>query len=118
MNFETAVRTVLAKALIFEGRASRAEFWWWFLAYLIAIVLASGIDALLFGGMAIAGGLVWLALLLPNLSVSVRRLHDRGLAGWWVLLMLIPVVGGLILLILLAQAGEPGENGYGPPPLA
>jgi uncharacterized membrane protein YhaH (DUF805 family) len=43
--------------------------------------------------MAIAGGLVWLALLLPNLSVAVRRLHDRGLAGWWVLLMLIPVIG-------------------------
>lgn len=50
------------------------------------------------------------------LAAGVRRLHDTGRSGWWLLVSLVPIVGGIILLVLLASAGEPGPNRYGPPP--
>ena len=117
MNFEQAVRTVLSRALVFEGRAPRAEYWWWVLAYLLVLLIASGIDGMLFGGAQILSSLASLALLLPTLAVAVRRLHDRGLTGWWVLLGLIPLLGSLILIFIFVQPSEAETNAYGPPPI-
>lgn len=61
--------------------------------------------------------LFWLATIVPSLAVTIRRLHDTGKSGWWVLLGLIPFVG-LVLLVFLALDGEPGDNQYGPSPKA
>ena len=61
-------------------------------------------------------GLASLALLLPNLSVAIRRLHDTDHSGWWVLIGLIPIVGFIVLLIFYLRQSDPGENQYGPPP--
>jgi uncharacterized membrane protein YhaH (DUF805 family) len=60
----------------------------------------------------------WLAVFLPGLGVDIRRLHDTDRSGWWVLLGLIPLAGGLALLVLFALAGTPGPNRYGPSPSA
>ena len=67
-------------------------------------------------GVGLLQGLYSLAILLPSLAVTVRRLHDTGRTGWWVLISLVPVIGGLILLIFMVLDSEPGTNQYGPNP--
>jgi uncharacterized membrane protein YhaH (DUF805 family) len=62
-------------------------------------------------------GLFALAILLPSLAVSVRRLHDTGRSGWWLLIGLIPIIGSITMLIFTATEGEPGDNTYGASPL-
>ena len=93
----------------FSGRSGRAEYWWFFLFWLIAILVTGVINENL-------GGIVWLALLLPNLAVSVRRLHDIGKSGLFYLLNLIPVFGGLLLLYWAVQPSD-SDNDYGPAPV-
>lgn len=106
---------VLGNYANFNGRAGRPEFWWFFLANLIVSLvlnaLAAGAD--LFGVLAILYGL---AVLVPSIAVGVRRLHDIGKPGVWILIGLIPIVGAIILIVWAAQPGEPGPNAYGPPP--
>ena len=112
-------RVVLERYALFSGRAGRAEFWWFFLANLIvgAILSLLGRAATIF---VILYALYGLALIIPSLAVSIRRLHDIGRSGWWILIGLIPIVGVIVLLIFHATAGEPLPNSYGPtpPPLA
>ena len=62
------------------------------------------------------GGVYSLAVLIPAFAVSVRRLHDTDRSGWWLLIELIPIIGGLVLLIFMVQDSQPGENQYGPNP--
>src|SRR5215469_4284354 len=94
----------------FNGRARRAEFWWYILVYfIIAIVL--GVVQNILGLGTLLTGLLSLALLLPNLGVGVRRMHDTNRSGWWILL---PIVN----LVFWAQPGTPGANPYGPDPKA
>jgi uncharacterized membrane protein YhaH (DUF805 family) len=105
----------------FSGRARRKEFWMFFLFYFIFALVLSIIDGLLGWGFAdgtfgILYMLFVLAALLPYLAVTVRRLHDTGRSGWWYFIMLIPLVGPIWLIVLLATDGEPGENQYGPNP--
>ena len=76
---------------------------------------ANIIDAII-GTFGVVSGLAALALLLPNLSVAIRRLHDTDHSGWWVLIGLIPIVGFIVLLIFYLRESDPGENQYGPPP--
>ena len=124
MNMTTAVKTVLGKYAVFSGRASRSEYWWWLLAMIILFTVLGIIDgalvAPLLGFEAFqpdAGQpvsfLVSLGLLLPNLAVSVRRLHDTDRSGWWLLLGLIPVIGTIVLLIFYVQPGNDDSNQYG-----
>jgi uncharacterized membrane protein YhaH (DUF805 family) len=112
-------RVVLERYALFSGRAGRAEFWWFFLANLIvgAILSILGRAATIF---VILYALYGLALIIPSLAVSIRRLHDIGRSGWWILIGLIPIVGVIVLLIFHATAGEAQPNAYGPtpPPLA
>ncbi|GAA3029358.1 DUF805 domain-containing protein [Streptomyces olivoverticillatus] len=82
------------------------------ISVIISILLAV-VDAAL-GTTPVLGSLYSLAVLLPSLAVAVRRLHDTDRSGWWVLLSLIPIVGGIILLIFLASASKPQDNAYGP----
>lgn len=114
MSFMDAVKAVLTNYVGFSGRARRSEFWYFFLFNVIVSIVASVIDRVI--GMSIVGLLVSLALLLPGLAVAIRRLHDTGRSGWWVLIALIPIVGAIILIVFCVQDSQPGQNPYGPNP--
>jgi uncharacterized membrane protein YhaH (DUF805 family) len=115
VTFGEAVRSGFDHYVKFDGRASRPAFWWWFLFGILVGIGASIIDAII-GSFGVVSGLAALALLLPNLSVAIRRLHDTGHTGWWVLISLIPIIGFIVLLIFYLRESDPGENQYGPPP--
>jgi uncharacterized membrane protein YhaH (DUF805 family) len=118
MNWYLAV---LKKYAVFSGRARRKEYWMFTLFNLIFLIVAMIVDNVV--GTAIKGvgyGLFYclyaLAVLLPSLGVSVRRLHDVGKSGWFLLIAFIPIVGAIWLLVLMCTDGMPGENAYGPNP--
>jgi uncharacterized membrane protein YhaH (DUF805 family) len=115
VTFAEAVRSGFDHYVKFDGRASRPAFWWWFLFGILVGIGATIIDAII-GSFGVVSGLAGLALLLPNLSVAIRRLHDTGHTGWWVLIGLIPIIGFIVLLIFYLRQSDPGENQYGPPP--
>jgi uncharacterized membrane protein YhaH (DUF805 family) len=113
MGFSEAVKSGFDHYTTFDGRASRAAYWWWFLFAIIAAIAASILDAII--GSTIIAILVSLGLLLPNISVGIRRLHDINKTGWWILIGLIPLIGFIILIIFYVQQGDAGPNDYGPP---
>ena len=120
MSFPDAVRSVLSKYATFSGRARRSEYWWYVLFYAILAILASIIDSAMGtdpGRTGIVGTILGLALLLPSIAVSVRRLHDTGRSGWWLLLALVPIVGAIVLIVWYCQDSH-GDNQYGPSPKA
>ena len=100
------------KNFCFEGRAARAEFWYWVLAcVVISFVLGIGDK---FIGRPILSGLFSLAVLLPTLGAAARRLHDSGKTALLLLLALIPGIGALIVLLLCIPEGQKADNQYGP----
>ena len=114
MGFTEAVRTGFAKYATFSGRAARSEYWYWTLFVFVVSIGLAIIDNLLFGsGIGVVQSLFDLAILLPGIAVAVRRLHDIDRTGWWLLLGLAPVVGGIILLVWFCLRGTPGRNRYG-----
>lgn len=111
----------LQKYADFSGRAPRPEYWWFVLAQIVVLLVAMMLDSLLGTEIGDMGyGFIYLitalALLIPAIAVGVRRLHDTGRSGWWLLIALIPLVGAIILLVFFASKGNPGDNEYGPPP--
>jgi uncharacterized membrane protein YhaH (DUF805 family) len=113
MTFTEAIKSGFDHYVKFDGRASRPAFWWWFLFAILVGVGASIIDAVL-GTHGVLGALAGLALLLPGLSVSIRRLHDTDHTGWWVLIGVIPIIGFIVLLVFYLREGDAGQNKYGP----
>ena len=111
MTMQGSVKSVFTKYLIFEGRASRPEYWWFQLAYWMAIIISMLIPV--FGFVLMT--LVVLGCTLPNLAVGSRRLHDSNKSGWYQLIGLVPVVGTIGLIVLLALPSDTGENQYGSP---
>ena len=112
---------VLKKYADFSGRARRKEYWMFALFNVVFLFIAVGLDNIL--GVAIPNvgyGLFYilyvLAVLVPSLAVSVRRLHDVGKSGWMILISFIPIVGGIWLLVLTVTDSTPGENQYGANP--
>ena len=99
----------------FDGRAARPAFWWWVLFVLLVDIAVNLIDLAI--GIPIFSAIAGLGLLLPNLSVSIRRLHDTNRSGWWILIGLIPLIGWIVLLVFYLQQGDAGENRFGPPPV-
>ena len=136
MTMGEAIRSVLGKYATFSGRAARPEFWWWVLALFLASAVVSLIDVFVIAPMlgydssalppeaADMGppqplsALLGLAVILPNLAVAARRLHDTGRTAWWLLLGLVPVIGILVLIWFYIQPSDEGPNDYGPPPAA
>ncbi len=120
MDFQTAIRTVLKdKYATFSGRAARSEYWWFALFSVIASSILTVIDTAIFGSdFGVLGPIFSLAVLVPSIAVGVRRLHDLGRSGWWLLIILIPLIGFLILLYFFVQKGTDGPNEHGPDPLA
>lgn len=109
-----AVRAVLGKYATFSGRARRSEYWYWTLAVLIADVVARVVDGVL--GVSLLTVVLGLAVIVPGIAVSVRRMHDTGRSGWFLLLGLIPLVGAVILIVWFCGDSKPGDNVYGPSP--
>ena len=112
----------LRKYVTFGGRARRAEYWWYYLAYLIALTVAVMLDRILGSGGAYGIGGIFYALValgafLPSLAVSFRRLHDVNRSAWWFLIILVPLVGAIVLLVWFCSRGTVGPNQYGPDPL-
>jgi uncharacterized membrane protein YhaH (DUF805 family) len=114
VNFGQAVQSVLSQYVGFSGRARRSEYWYFFLFYVIVAIVIGIIDAII--GSTVLGVILSLAFLLPSLAVTMRRLHDIGRAGWWILIGLIPLIGAIVLIVFACQDSQPGENQYGPSP--
>ena len=106
MTFQESIKACFGKYATFSGRASRSEFWWWVLFLLLATAAAGIVNEKL-------TGLVSLAVLLPNLAVTARRLHDIDRSGWWQLIGLIPIVGVLVMLYWCVQPAA-AANRFGP----
>ena len=125
MTFSQAVSSVLLnKYATFSGRARRSEYWWWYLFVTIVFVVAGILDravGLTYSDTTVGGG--WIAtiagivFLIPNLAVSVRRLHDTGRSGWWLLIGLVPLIGVIVLIYFFVLDSE-NDNQYGPSPKA
>ena len=141
MSFMDSVKTCFGKYATFSGRAQRSEFWYFALFLLLGAIVLSFVDSAVFGprevvmmsaadsfetGMSFnmswqpqpITGIFMLATLLPNISATVRRLHDTGRSGWWYWIVLIPMIGIIVLLVFAASKGTDGDNDYGPDPLA
>ncbi len=95
----------------FQGRARREEFWMFILIYILISIAVGVVDAIL--GTRILGAIYGLALLVPCIALSARRLHDINRSGWWQLIGLIPIVGTIILIFWFATEGQEESNQYG-----
>jgi len=115
--------TALQKWADFSGRARRREYWFFVLIYVVIYIVLTVVDMMVgllnaATGIGILGGLFALAMLIPSISVGVRRLHDTDRSGWWLLIALIPVIGALVLLVFYLLDSQPGDNRFGPNPKA
>lgn len=115
--------TPLRRYADFNGRARRSEYWWYYLLTIILFTVMTLVEgAFGLGGTVGPYGLLTmllgLALLVPSPAAGVRRLHDTGRSGWWLLIALVPLIGAIVLLIFFVLNGEPGDNAYGPDPKA
>jgi uncharacterized membrane protein YhaH (DUF805 family) len=121
---------VIKKYVKFDGRARRKEYWMFVLFNVIFSFVASIIDSVAgltytssgnsygYASVGIISSLYSLAVLLPSIGVGIRRLHDIGKSGWWLLISLVPLAGPIWLLVLMVTDGVVGENQYGPDPKA
>jgi uncharacterized membrane protein YhaH (DUF805 family) len=109
MSPARAVATCLGKYATFRGRASRPEFWWFWLFVFLSNVAAVVVDSAL-GTPFVVTAIVVLALVVPGLAAAVRRLHDTGRSGWWYLVAFIPFIGGIWLVVMLAQESRPASS--------
>ena len=112
---------VLKKYAVFSGRARRKEFWFFVLFNIIISIALAVIDGVTGSfspeaGMGLLGGIYTLAVLIPGIAVSVRRLHDTERSGWWLLIALVPLIGAIVLLVFMVQDSKPGQNQYGANP--
>lgn len=118
-----AVASVLRRYALFEGRSTRSEYWWWVasaFAVLAALVALSPTDPITREPTGAAGavlGIGMLAAVVPQLAVTVRRLHDSGRSGAWILIQAIPIVGTLVMLVFLLMPSERRPNRHGPAPV-
>ncbi|MBJ6136695.1 MULTISPECIES: DUF805 domain-containing protein [Marinobacter] len=112
---------VLKKYAVFSGRARRKEYWFFILFNIIISLVLGVIDGFTgsyneAAGLGLLGGIYSLAVLIPGLAVTVRRLHDTGRSGWWFWIVLVPVIGALVLLVFMVLDSKPGQNQYGANP--
>jgi len=112
---------VLKKYAVFGGRARRKEYWFFVLFNFIFAVVLAFIDGMIgtFNvetGYGVLSGIYGLAVLIPGIAVTIRRLHDTDRSGWWLLICFIPLIGAIWLLVLLVIDGTSGQNQYGPDP--
>ena len=111
----------LRKYAVARGRARRAEYWYFFLFVIVTIFVLSFVEVLLGintdGEDSILANLFYLAVLIPTICLSVRRLHDLDQSGWWILLQFIPLINIILFIYLGFWKGTDGDNRFGPDPL-
>ncbi len=105
----------------FSGRARRKEYWYFVLFNFLIMLCLTGLDTLIGtyakgSGTGLLSGLYSLAVLIPGIAVVVRRLHDTDRSGWWFFIQLIPLIGGIIMLVFTVQDSQEGTNQYGENP--
>ena len=125
MGFGQAISSGFGNLTNFSGRASRSEFWWWMLfVWIVNVIVGTilniavpndGTNSMGFFA-SVAWWIVYIIFFLATLGVAVRRLHDTGRSGWWVLLQLICCIGTIILIVFWVQPSQPSDNQYGAPP--
>lgn len=113
--------SVLKQYAVFSGRARRKEYWYFVLFNVIAGFILGFIDGItgMFNaeaGIGLLGIIYSLAVIIPSIAVAVRRLHDTGRSGWWLLIGFIPLIGALVLLVFFIFDSQSGENQYGKNP--
>jgi uncharacterized membrane protein YhaH (DUF805 family) len=116
MTFSQAIRSGFANYINFNGRAVRSEFWWWQLFTLLVAFAAGMVDGALDLNADVISDLWALAILLPTLAVSVRRLHDIDMSGWWIFIMMVPLIGIVLLIAWWVGEGTLGYNRFGADP--
>ena len=126
MTLKQAVKDGFKHYAGFDGRSTRASFWYWQLFQFLAVVVWVVVRAILaaiggpLGLLALVFSLIfmvfWLGLIVPSLALVFRRLHDTGHSAWWILLSLTGI-GGILLLVWYCTPSQPGSNKYGPNPL-
>ena len=127
MGFMDALTTVFRnKYATFSGRASRSEYWWAYLGYFVIatvlqiFALVGGIILIDAGELALLPSLIALvgivALIIPTIAVSVRRMHDTGKSGWMLLILIIPCIGFILWIVWMVEDGQAHDNAYGPVP--
>ncbi len=122
-------QSAMRKYFQFSGRGPRREYWMFTLIYFIIYVIASVLDGFIFGFnfqstensfSAVSEGpislVVMLGHLIPGFSVTARRLHDTGRSAWWILIVLVPLIGILVLLYFMVKSSDPDANEHGSNP--
>ena len=113
----------LKKYADFDGRARRQEFWLFYLTIFLGYIVTAIFDILTgtfdeVSGAGLFSAIFFLAMIIPSIAVSIRRLHDLDRTGWWYLISIVPLVGPLVLLIFFCIPGTAGNNRFGPDPLS
>ena len=126
MGFGEAIKSFWSNYATFKGRSRRSEYWWIQLFLVLTNLAVAAIDLALMDGdvdrfIANGGGgivgLVWiLVTIVPALAVLIRRLHDTGKSGWWVLIGFVPFVGTIVLFVFSVLDSDAGDNKYGASP--
>lgn len=98
MTFLESIRVCFTKYFDFSGRATRSEYWWFFLFLVLTGVLGAALSP-------VVSGIFSLATCIPSIAAATRRLHDTQRSGWWQLIIFVPVLGFIILIVFLAQKG-------------
>ena len=117
-TFGSSIAMCFSKYATFQGRAPRAEYWWFTLFLLlgyIAIMILGAVAGSSDGAIlaSVLYGIFALGTLLPTLAVAVRRLHDTDRSGWWLLIELVPLVGPILILVWFCSRGTRGPNRFG-----
>ena len=131
MGFQESIESAFRKYFVWKGRASRSEFWWFYLFCILGSIVTTLVD--LIYGVPVLNTVFILATFFPFLSVFIRRLHDTGHSGWWYWIIFLPIViygyegrnhkvfmpifGFMYSIKLLFTLSEEGENPYGSSPL-
>ena len=106
VEFVKAIKLFFLYALNFKGRSSRSEYWW---GYLFNTLLSLVLPVI-----PMIGGVLSLAMLVPGIALSIRRMHDIGKSGWYLLMSLIPLAGPIIVLVYMCTPSQPEANQWGP----
>ena len=106
VDFVKAIKLLFLYALNFKGRSSRSEYWW---GYLFNFLLGLALNFV-----PLIGGLLSVVMIIPGVALAIRRMHDIGKSGWYMLMALIPLAGPIIALVYLCTASQPEANQWGP----
>jgi uncharacterized membrane protein YhaH (DUF805 family) len=117
VSFGEAVSLFWSKYFVFSGRARRSEYWFAVLFLTLMAMATAAVDVLVLGqgpeDVFVVNTLFQLAAFIPSLAVAVRRLHDTDRSAWWILIVLVPLVGMIALIVFFCQKGTDGPNRYG-----